>query len=65
MKRKAYELQEDGSVVQRKYVDVKFVLDERICDGFYYATFFKYYKRLLAHPEVLDNPPAEVVKDID
>ena len=64
MKRKALEVQEDGSVVQRKYVDVKFVLDERICDGYYYATFFKYYKRLLAHPEVLDNPPAEVVQDI-
>ena len=65
MKRRAIEVQEDGSVVQRKYIDVKFVLDERICDGFYYATFFKYYKRLLAHPEVLDNPPEEVVKDID
>ena len=64
MKRKALEVTEDGSVVQRKYVDVKFVLDERICDGYYYATFFKYYKRLLAHPEVLDNPPEEVVKDI-
>ena len=64
MKRRALEVQEDGSVVQRKYVDVKFVLDERICDGFYYATFFKYYKRLLAHPEVLDNPPEEVVQDI-
>ena len=64
MKRKALEVLEDGSVVQRKYVDVKFVLDERICDGYYYATFFKYYKRLLAHPEVLDNPPEEVVKDI-
>ena len=65
MKRKAYEVTEDGSVVQRKYIDVKFVLDERIVDGYYYATFFKYYKRLLAHPEVLDNPPEEVVKDID
>ena len=64
MKRKALEVEEDGSVVQRKYVDVKFVLDERICDGYYYATFFKYYKRLLAHPEVLDNPPEEVVQDI-
>ena len=64
MKRKALEVQEDGSVVQKKYVDVKFVLDERICDGFYYATFFKYFKRLLAHPEVLDNPPEEVVQDI-
>jgi hypothetical protein len=64
-KRKAYEVQEDGSVVLRKYIDVKFVLDERIVDGFYYATFFKYYKRLMAHPEVLDLPPEEVVKDID
>ncbi len=65
MKRKALELTEDGSIVQKKYVDVKFVLDERICDGFYYATFFKYFKRLLAHPEVLDQPPEKVEKDID
>ena len=64
MKRKALEVQEDGSVVQKKYVDVKFVLDERICDGYYYATFFKHFKRILAHPEVLDNPPEEVVQDI-
>ena len=63
-KRRALEVLEDGSVVQRKYIDVKFVLDERICDGFYYATFFKYYRRLLAHPEVLDNPPEVVEKDI-
>ena len=65
MKRRALEVQEDGSVAQKKYIDVRFVLDERICDGFYYATFFKHYRRLLAHPEVLDNPPDEVVQDID
>ena len=65
MKRKALEVQEDGSVVQRKYVDVKFVLDERIVDGYYYATFFKYYRRLMAHPELLDVPPAEIARDID
>ena len=65
MKRKAFEIREDGSVVQRKYIDVKFVLDERIVDGYYYATFFKYYRRLMAHPELLDFPPEEVAKDID
>ena len=65
MKRRANEIQEDGTVVQKKYIDVKFVLDERIVDGYYYATFFKYYRRLLAHPELLDNPPEEVVRDID
>ena len=64
-KRKALELQEDGTVKQCKYIDMKFTLDERIADGFYYATFFKYYRRVLTHPEVLDNPPEEVVKDID
>ncbi len=64
-KRKAYEMQEDGSMVLRKYVDVKFVLDERICDGFYYATFFKHYRRILRNPEIMDLPPEEVVSDID
>jgi len=65
MKRRANEITEEGEVVQKKYIDVKFVLDERIVDGFYYATFFKYYRRLIAHPELLDNPPEEIVKDID
>ena len=64
-KRRSLEVQEDGSVVQRKYLDCKFTMDERIVDGFYYAPFFKYYRRLLAHPEVLDNPPEEVNRDID
>ena len=65
LKRKAYELQEDGSVALRKYIDVKFVLDERICDGYTYATFFKYFRRLMQHPEILDLPPEEVNQDID
>ena len=64
-KRKAVEVLEDGSIVTRKYIDVKFVTDERIVDGYYYATFFKYFRRLLSKPEVLDNPPEEVVRDID
>ncbi len=65
MKRRANEVQEDGTIAARKYIDVKFVLDERICDGYYYATFFKHYKRLLQHPEILDLPPEEVIADID
>lgn len=65
MKRRACEVLEDGTVVQRKYVDMKFVMDERIVDGFYYAAFFKYYKRILQHPEILDNPPETVLRDIE
>ncbi len=64
-KRRALEVLEDGSIVQRKYVDCKFTMDERIADGYYYAAFFKHYKRIMAHPEILDNPPEEVLKDID
>ena len=64
-KRRALEVLEDGTVVQRKYLDLRVTTDERIVDGFYYATFFKHFKRLLAHPELLDQPPQEVVPDIE
>ena len=64
-KRKAIEVTEDGSVVQRKYLDVKFVLDERIVDGYYYAAFFKHFRMILRHPEILDNVPEELAQDID
>ena len=63
-KRKAVEVLEDGTIVPRKYIDCKFVLDERIVDGYYYAAFFKYFRRLMRNPEILDQPPEEVVKDI-
>ena len=59
------QVREDGSVVQKKYVDVKFVLDERIVDGYYYAAFFKHFRSILRHPEILDMEPAELVSDID
>ena len=63
-KRRAYELDDEGNVNQRKYVDMTFVTDERICDGYYYATFFKYFRHLIRNPELLDNPPDVVVQDI-
>lgn len=65
MKRRATEVLEDGTVVLRKFVDLKFTMDERILDGYYYAAFFKHYKRILQHPEILDQPPEEVLQDID
>ena len=59
------EILDDGTVVSRKYVDYTVNTDERICDGFYFATTMKYMKRLLGHPERLDVPPETVVRDID
>ena len=64
-KRRALEVEEDGTVVQRKYLDVKFVLDERIVDGYYYAAFFKHFRTILRHPELLDLMPEELVEDIE
>lgn len=64
-KRRATELTEDGEVINRKYLDFRCTVDERICDGYYYATFFKYFHRIMNHPEVLDLPPETVARDID
>lgn len=63
-KRKVNELNAQGEVVQRKYIDYTFVTDERICDGFYYASAFKFIKSLLKNPERLDVPPETIVEDI-
>ena len=63
-KRRAYKLDDEGNVTQKKYIDMTFVVDERICDGYYYATFFKYFRHLIRNPELLDNPPDVVVQDI-
>lgn len=64
-KRRGYELQKDGSVEGKKYIDYTVVTDERICDGFYYATSFKYMKSYFRHPEQLDVPPETVVEDVE
>lgn len=59
------ELRRDGTVTEHSYIDVKFVMDERICDGFYFAAALKYMKRFFRDPWALDTPPAEVKRDID
>jgi hypothetical protein len=64
-KKKAYEIDKDGAVVQRKYVDYTMVADERICDGFYFSQAFKVFRSVLRNPRVLDAPPETVVEDID
>ncbi len=62
-KRRAEEIK-DGQIVERKYLDMTFNLDERICDGFYYASVIKYFLRLLSHPELLDQQPETIERDI-
>lgn len=64
-KRVARELKSDGSMVVRRYMDIKMSLDERTVDGFYYAACIKHLKSVLKHPEQLMEKPEVVVKDVD
>lgn len=64
-KQRRYEVNPDGSVAKRQYMDIKYTLDERICDGYYYARALKYFKEIMNNPWVLDTPPEEVIEDID
>jgi hypothetical protein len=65
VKERARELDREGRLVERKYIGIKVVNDERICDGHYYAGSFKYLVSLLKNPEALEQPPAQVVADVD
>lgn len=65
IKRRQSELNPDGSIVYHKYIDFSVVTDERICDGFYFASAFKLLKRLLSSPDRLDVPPETVIRDVD
>lgn len=63
-KKREYSLSDDGTVHKDKYIDVTFVLDERICDGYYYASSLKMIKSLIKNPWQLDVPPEQIVSDI-
>ena len=54
-----------ADLIKRRHVDLKVVTDERICDGYYYAVFFKHYRNILRRPEQLDTVPTEIINDID
>ena len=55
----------DGKAYTKKYIELKAVTDERICDGYYYASAFKLIKRYVENPEILEMKPEEVIEDID
>ena len=63
-KQREFKVRADGSVYKHSYVDVTYNLDERICDGYYYASAMKLIRGVYKNPEVLDNPPEKVIEDI-
>ena len=62
-KKHEYVLDQEGKTTRRKHMSVKFTMDERICDGFYYASSMRYLNKLLANPKVLLTPPDKLVWD--
>ncbi len=55
----------EGNPVTKKYIDFKVVTDERICDGFYFASSFKYIRHYVEHPDILLTRPEQVFEDVD
>ena len=53
-KKKSY-IYEDDDIVPEKSISLAWVADERICDGFYYATALKSFYRYLKKPELLEE----------
>ena len=58
-------LDDEGNVHKKRMIDLKVVTDERICDGYIYASAFKTIRGFLEHPRVLEQPIEEIKEDID
>lgn len=59
-----YQLQSDGSVKKMHFVSFTAVTDERICDGYYFASAMKFMRSIVRNPRQLDQRPEQVVQDI-
>ncbi|MCR5673856.1 MAG: hypothetical protein K6F87_09115 [Lachnospiraceae bacterium] len=62
-KRTAYEIDRTGKTVRNLYADLKFTIDERIQDGYYFAAFLREYRKVFVKPEMLLAYPAQVNKE--
>ena len=58
-----YVFDDSGEPKKRRVINVKIVADERICDGYYYASSMRLFKKLIKHPEQLLLPPETVFED--
>lgn len=56
-KSRRHTLDKNGDLKSHKSIQLKFVLDERICDGFYYASSMRVLNKILSDPSVLLLPP--------
>jgi hypothetical protein len=54
----------NNMIVEKRFLPIKAVTDERVVDGHYYASAFKLFRNLVMHPERLDVVPENIVPDI-
>lgn len=52
-----------NEIILERYLPLGIVCDERVASGYGYAKAFHRLKEYLAHPELLEMPPAKVVTD--
>ncbi|MGN1301606.1 MAG: 2-oxo acid dehydrogenase subunit E2, partial [Clostridia bacterium] len=54
----------DDTLAEEKTLSLRWVLDERICDGYYYANAVKLFNKYMKKPELLEEhiEPVEDVK---
>ena len=53
----------DETLVEQKTLSLRWVLDERICDGYYYASALKLFNKYMKKPELLEAN-IEPVQDV-
>lgn len=53
----------DDNLEEEKIISLRWVLDERICDGYYYANALKLFNKYMKKPELLETN-IEPVKDV-
>lgn len=55
---------EEGEIVPAKQLNFKLVLDERYCDGLYFARSFRLFRRIIQDPRQLEEKLEAKVEDI-
>lgn len=55
-KKKKSFIYDDDEIKEEKCITLAFVGDERICDGYYFASSFKLLNKYLKKPELLETP---------
>ena len=56
-------VEENGAFRTKRFLPIGITADERICSGAHYAHFFSDMRRYVMHPELLEQPPKEVLFD--